>query len=226
MFDLEQTLATWRRTMADGGLTRETLAELEDHLRTAVELAVDARQDASPAWNQALARLGNPVALATELNRKSSMQKLSRFLDLTIAVLALLSALYLEGANVVAFATPPLLWVLGLTFGGLIASHGPRRVWRAMAVAFGGRSPRPGEVDELRAVCRRGHRLACAAGVLQTILGGALVCSVLDQPSLVATCIACSLLGLLCTVLIAELGFRTAERRVANKALALAAVCA
>lgn len=80
------------------------------------------------------------------------------------------------------FSLPPLALILFVTFGGLLASCGLRRVRRALAVGLLDRDADVEEREQLAAVCRRGHRLAYAAGGLQVLLGAAQVLSTLETP--------------------------------------------
>lgn len=217
MADLEPAIAAWRRSLRAVGLRDEQLAELEDHLRCCITLAIDAGRSTEEAFTAARAQLGAPAVLADEFHKEKNMHPLSKLLGLAIAILAMLTVIELEGGQSIGLlALPPLLMVLGISSGGLVASHGPRRVLRMLAVAFGGRRALPGEAEELRWICRRGHRLAYAGGVLQTVLGAMHILSVLDSPSVIGPSIAYVLIGLVHAVLVAELGFATAERWVAG----------
>ncbi len=67
MFDLEASLAKWREELAKGGtLDRDSLAELEDHLRDAIERRVAAGDEASQAFEAACASIGDAQALHLE----------------------------------------------------------------------------------------------------------------------------------------------------------------
>lgn len=217
MSDLEPTIAAWRRSLRTAGLRDEQLAELEDHLRCSIALAIDAGRPAAEAFTAACAHLGAPEVLAAEFQQEKNMHPLSKLLGLAIAIAAMCTVIEIEGGySTMLLALPPLLMVLGISFGGLVASHGPTRVLRMLAIAFAGRCARPGEAEELRSICRRGHRLAYAAGVLQAVLGAINICSHLNNPSLIGPGIAYTLIGLVHAVLVAELGFATAERWVAG----------
>ncbi|MDO8348741.1 MAG: permease prefix domain 1-containing protein [Planctomycetota bacterium] len=214
-FALEVAIAAWRRSMQNEGLRREQLAELEDHLRCQIERSIDAGHSPADSYTAACARLGMPQQVAGEFHKETNMHPLSKLLGLAIAIAAMLTVIEIEGGHsILLFQLPPLLMVVGVAFGGLVASHGPQRVWRMLAVSLGGGRPAPGEAAELQWVCRRGHRLAYAAGVLQAVFGVMQICSVLDQPSLIGPGIAYCLVGLVHAVLVAELGFATMERWV------------
>src|SRR5688572_21863805 len=70
MFDLEPSIAAWRRQMRAGGVTSaEALDELEGHLRDAIEaLMAGGEGGVSPqaAFETSVARLGQAETLRTE----------------------------------------------------------------------------------------------------------------------------------------------------------------
>jgi hypothetical protein len=70
MFDLEQEIARWRRSMsARLAHDREALEELESHLRDAVQQQTAAGTTPDEAWAAALARLGAPEIVAAEYGK-------------------------------------------------------------------------------------------------------------------------------------------------------------
>lgn len=216
-FSLEVAIAGWRRELQAEGVGDEARRELEDHLRSSVERAADAGQAVEQAFASARAQLGEPVVLGEEFTKETNMNPWSKLVGIAVAVAAIWLVLFLEGIHAeMLLQWPPLLLVLGLCVGGLVASHGPKRVWRTLSVALGGSRPPLGEVAELREVCRRGHQLAYSAGVLQTIFGAIGICSHLDQPSLIGPWIGDILIGLVQAVVVAELGFATMERWIAR----------
>lgn len=216
-FSLETAIVTWRRELQVAGVSEEERRELEDHLRSSVERAIDAGEGVEQAFARACAQLGEPMVLGEEFTKETNMNPWSKLVGIVVAGTAMWLVLFLEGVHAeMLLQWPPLLLVLGLCVGGLVASHGPKRAWRALSVALGGRRPPLGEVAELREVCRRGHQLAYSAGVLQTIFGAIGICSHLDQPSLIGPGIAYILIGLVHAVVVAELGFATMERWIAR----------
>jgi hypothetical protein len=67
MFDLEQAIAEWRRKMAANGLKAgAVLDELESHLREDVERKVKLGSGLEPAFQKAVADLGNGARLERE----------------------------------------------------------------------------------------------------------------------------------------------------------------
>ena len=218
-FSLETAIGTWRRELQVAGVNDEARRELEDHLRSSVERAIDAGEQVEQAFARACVLLGEPVVLGEEFTKETNMNPWSKLVGIVVAVAAIWLVLFLEGLHAeMLLQWPPLLLVLGLCAGGLVASHGPKRAWRALSVALGGRRPPLGEIAELREVCRRGHRLAYAGGVLQAIFGAIGICSHLDQPSLIGPWIGDILIGLVHAVVVAELGFATMERWIARPA--------
>jgi hypothetical protein len=67
MFNLDQSIAEWRRQMMAGGIkTAEALDELENHLREDVEQQMRAGMDAEAAFEGAIQRIGQAGALSRE----------------------------------------------------------------------------------------------------------------------------------------------------------------
>lgn len=224
-FSLAATIDAWRNELIAGGVPDEAVRELQDHLCTGIERAIDAGQAPAAAFAMVRSELGAPNSLGFEFAKEMNMKPLSKLVGSVIAVAAVVLVLDLEGLHTATlFAWPPLLLVLGVAFGGLVAGHGPVRVWRTFASALGGIHVLPAEVANLRDVCRRGQRLAYAGGLLQAILGTFHVLSVLDHPSRIGPGVAYAMLGLVHAVLIAELGFATMERWLGRGAGAEVAV--
>jgi hypothetical protein len=70
MFQLDQAIAKWRRKMAADGLkTRALLDELESHLRDDVERQMQSGHGVEPAFQAAVARLGQAGALKDEFSK-------------------------------------------------------------------------------------------------------------------------------------------------------------
>jgi hypothetical protein len=70
MFNLEQSIAEWRRQMLDAGIkTPMTLDELENHLREDIRALQSAGKRADQAFELAVARLGRPDPLRMEFNK-------------------------------------------------------------------------------------------------------------------------------------------------------------
>lgn len=70
MHDLEKSIAAWRQAMATApGIGRETLDELEDHLREHAERLVRSGLGEAEAFQRALTELGSPPAIASEFRK-------------------------------------------------------------------------------------------------------------------------------------------------------------
>ena len=113
-------------------------------------------------------------------------------------------------ARRVAFVlVPPLALILFVTFGGLLASCGLRRVRRTFAVGLLGSDTDVEERELLRDVCQRGHRLSYVAGGLQVLLGAIQVFTGAADPAQVSAGLAYTMVGLVQAAVIADLGFGT-----------------
>jgi hypothetical protein len=78
MFDLEQQIRAWRSTAArDFRGQTNTLDELENHLREAVESLVRSGSTPQQAWETALSRLGATKQIAAEFRKVSPLTALS-----------------------------------------------------------------------------------------------------------------------------------------------------
>ncbi len=70
MFELDQAIADWRRTMAADGLKSPALLdELESHLRDDVERHAKSGAAAEKSFHAAVRQLGEPGALKTEFSK-------------------------------------------------------------------------------------------------------------------------------------------------------------
>ena len=70
MFNLEQSIAEWRRQMLAAGLkTPAPLDELESHLREELRNLLSEGKPEAQAFQLAVSRLGNPGPLRTEFNK-------------------------------------------------------------------------------------------------------------------------------------------------------------
>jgi ABC-type transport system involved in cytochrome c biogenesis permease subunit len=70
MHSLEHMIAEWRKTMvAAPNIGRETLDELENHLRETVDQLVRSGMIESDAFHQAVTQLGSPLTLAAEFQK-------------------------------------------------------------------------------------------------------------------------------------------------------------
>ena len=70
MFDLEQSIAEWRRGMLAAGIKSPVpLDELESHLRDDIEQQMRSGINAEPAFAAAIQRIGQPGVLKTEFKQ-------------------------------------------------------------------------------------------------------------------------------------------------------------
>src|SRR5262245_45482597 len=96
MPDLEQLLAQWRATLlAAPEFNRETLDELEDHLRELTRQFVRSGLPEPEAFRRAAERLGDPRSLAAELRKQNQATWLPVKLAAGLGVVAVLAAVIL-----------------------------------------------------------------------------------------------------------------------------------
>jgi hypothetical protein len=215
-------IATFLAQLERRGMPRERLAELADHLQCSCAQKRDAGLLADAAVTAALAELGDVAAVTIEYRKETLMHPLQKLLGLVFAVCAILVAIQLGGGHVEIylseFAIVPALVVGGVTLGGLVASFGMRRVGQLVAVATLGRSAETDDIAVLQQVCRRGQRLAWTGCLLVLTFSAMHICSVLDSPHLIGPGIAWALVAVVYAALLADLGFGSAERWVAQQA--------
>ena len=73
MFDLEQTIADWRKQMLAAGIkTPVPLEELEIHLREEIERQMKLRANEQQAFEFAVQEIGNAKVLKDEFKKISS----------------------------------------------------------------------------------------------------------------------------------------------------------
>jgi hypothetical protein len=99
MFNLEQSIAEWRRQMSAGGVQNSTvLDELESHVREDVERQMRAGIDAQKAFAAAVQRIGPASALKNEF-RKSTAAGIAEKMMVGTAVLVLAFGAFLSIAT-------------------------------------------------------------------------------------------------------------------------------
>ena len=70
MFDLEQSIADWRKQMLAAGIkTPVPLEELESHLRDDVEQQIQSGLDAQQAFENSVQRIGHAYKLKSEFRK-------------------------------------------------------------------------------------------------------------------------------------------------------------
>jgi hypothetical protein len=78
MFNLDDAVKSWRRQMADGGLgSPELLAELESHLLDDMEEQMQSGLAPQPAFEAAIARIGQASVLQPEFQKFDAMRAAS-----------------------------------------------------------------------------------------------------------------------------------------------------
>jgi hypothetical protein len=76
MFDLEQSIADWRKQMLAAGIKTPTpLEELEIHLRESIEQQIKSGLNEQKAFEVAVGRFGQANSLKTEFKKASSADK-------------------------------------------------------------------------------------------------------------------------------------------------------
>jgi hypothetical protein len=73
MFDLEKSIADWRRQMLAAGIKLSAVEELESHLREEVERQVKSGQSPQSAFDLAVKSIGPGVVLKREFRRSESL---------------------------------------------------------------------------------------------------------------------------------------------------------
>jgi hypothetical protein len=73
MFDLEQSIADWRKQMLAAGIeTPVPLEELELHLREEIERQTESGVSAQRAFESAIQKIGQPAALKSEFQKTNA----------------------------------------------------------------------------------------------------------------------------------------------------------
>ncbi len=86
MFDLETSIAGWRREMSDGGVdSSAALDELESHLCDDVEQRISDGLSAQRAFEIATQEIGTPYAISAEFNKLPKMNTRIKGALLTLA---------------------------------------------------------------------------------------------------------------------------------------------
>jgi len=141
------------------------------------------------------------------------MHAASRWIGLSFCGALVLGALASRDSLASFADTRGLGLTLGLTFGGLWASFGHRRVFAAFASAFAGRAG-----DDGSAVLSRARVLGWSSGGLACLVGVLLELSAMESPAALATGLARASLSILYGALLAELVFANLRHWVAEDA--------
>ena len=107
MHNLQQLVAEWRKSMAELGVGRRTLDDLENHLRETVNQLVRLGTSETEAFRSAVTQLGTPPMIASEFRKLNSSTwlpvKLAMGLGILLAVaLAALLAMKFDGRGLTA----------------------------------------------------------------------------------------------------------------------------
>ena len=90
MFDLERSIADWRRQMLAAGIkTPVPLEELENHLREEIERQMRSGVDAQPAFEIAVQQMGRAHALKREF-KKSERTLVTKILIILLGIFGVL----------------------------------------------------------------------------------------------------------------------------------------
>lgn len=153
MFDLNQEIRSWRRSMsARIPFHHEAIAELESHLRDAVQKQIQNGSTPEAAWTMALAQLGSLDAIAAEYG-KLPKSAVWRWLPVRVVlgvytIFALMLA-WVVGSRMLMGRADLLLAIHVLTISlgyAAVFSAGAIAAWSILSRAFHGWSPAQTEV--------------------------------------------------------------------------------
>jgi hypothetical protein len=122
MFNLEQSIADWRRRMLGVGIkTPAPLEELESHLREEIERLRELGIDEGRAFGKAVQQIGRPNALKREFQKSNLTFERKRIIAIGAGVLTVFTGFVLVGGAAVQsreaekMAGSRVLFVLGLS---------------------------------------------------------------------------------------------------------------
>jgi hypothetical protein len=125
MFNLEQSIAEWRRKMATAGITSPAvLDELESHLREDIEKQMRAGAAADGAFNKATQRVGAADELKLEFGKVTRPQP--RFSPTAQRVCCLAAAAFVfsvETWTLIIYEVTPATRLFGIAFVSVIAFY-------------------------------------------------------------------------------------------------------
>jgi len=118
MFDLEKSIKEWRKRMSRAGINSRALAELEEHLREAIQRRTRQEENAESAFETARRELGEPKALGREFSKTvdADCAGSRKATVITIAGMLLLVAM-LIGRRHVALTPALAVHIFALTGG-------------------------------------------------------------------------------------------------------------
>jgi hypothetical protein len=148
--------------------------------------------------------------------KKNSLSDAPIFFERLLGITATLSLGYfcmatggVQLSNIVNVI--PIVMVLSVVLGGLIASHGPRPIAKMLLICFGGRAANNSDAEALRALCRRGRRLTYVGMIIAALSSTIAMLGNLSDPAQVGAALSEVLGATLFAILIAEIGFGSAE---------------
>lgn len=118
MFNLEQSIAIWRRQMSAGGIkSHDVLDELESHLREDIERQIREGTQTEQAFARAVERVGRADELKLEFGkverlRPATMPKLVRSACAAMAVSILLPGMFLLSDAPIAERISGFIWLM------------------------------------------------------------------------------------------------------------------
>ena len=128
MFDLEQSIAEWRRQMLTAGIkTPVPLEELESHLREELERQMQSGVEGRPAFEAATRQIGQVRALRSEFEKNDASIG-ARFVELTGMAWGMIAGLFSLWFVLLLFTTHEVNW--GGRMLGLVAIASTVLSWR------------------------------------------------------------------------------------------------
>jgi hypothetical protein len=103
MFDLEQSIAEWRKQMLAAGIkTPAPLEELEIHLREEIERQMQSGLSAQPAFGIAVEKIGQAPELKREFKKTGAPMEMQEIIRLA-GVICVAVALFLPGVHLFSY---------------------------------------------------------------------------------------------------------------------------
>ncbi len=128
------------------------------------------------------------------------------------AISLLVLAMMLGGRIGVYIDIPSLIFVLGVTFGGVWFAHGPSAVFRAMHAALSGHAVDDATSRRHDAVLATAYGLAWASGVLSLFVGFIAMLADLSEPAAIGAGLAVALISPFYGLILAEVVFHPLRR--------------
>src|SRR5215831_17951843 len=173
MFDLETSIADWRKQMLAAGVkTPVTLEELEGHLREELGNRMSAGMPEGEAFRLAVARVGHPQSLAAEFQKSQPFSALPAIIGVTVWALGAVGLLLVLITGWIGGRLGLLLLAHVFT---LTAGYGTAFLAGGFGIYFVCRRPFPGFLPlQQTLICRtvsRFSQLAAGLAVAGVLLG-------------------------------------------------------